>query len=228
MSRAIVFNLRRKLPHETVERLRHADPRMFEEIAAKLARFAEDYANQVRRARPELPDALSDRDQDNWEPLLAIAECAGPDWVRRATSAALMLSGSNEGSTSTGNDLLVDIRRVFMRNQIGKITTKNLIHALCEDEEKGWATYSRGKPMTPSQLAKLLSPYGIKSKTVRFGDKTPKGFDLSQFEDAFARYLPPNGNLQQHRNSSPEPSNDVIESDVDSTDFAATPESDDY
>ena len=42
----------------------------------------------------------------------------------------------------------------------------------------------------PRQLAKQLAPYGIKSKTVRV-DKygTPKGYELSQFDDAFARYL---------------------------------------
>ncbi|MGD8629939.1 MAG: DUF3631 domain-containing protein, partial [Gammaproteobacteria bacterium] len=58
MSRAIVFNLRRKLPHEKVERLRHTEPGLFEEIASKLARFAEDHSQQVRLTRPDLPDAL--------------------------------------------------------------------------------------------------------------------------------------------------------------------------
>jgi putative DNA primase/helicase len=189
MSRAVVFNLRRKLPHETVERLRHADPKLFEEIASKLARFAMDYTDQVRRARPALPDALNDRDQDNFEPLLAIAECAGSDWVRKATEAALKLSASNADSTGIGNDLLADIQLVYVRKQIGKITTHNLISALCEDEERPWATFNHGKPITPRQLSRLLAPYGIRPKTVRFGNTTPKGYDIYQFEDAFARYL---------------------------------------
>src|ERR1019366_5589449 len=62
MSRGIVFNLRRKLPHESVSRLRHADSSSFAGIAAKLARLAQDYSAQVRQAKPVLPDALSDRD----------------------------------------------------------------------------------------------------------------------------------------------------------------------
>ena len=201
MSRGIVLNLRRKLPHEQVERLRHADPDLFEEITSKLARFAEDYGDQVRRARPHLPDALSDRDQDNWEGLLAIAECAGPDWVQRATAAALKLSDSNADSSSIGNELLADIRLVFVHEQVGKITTKNLIYALCEDEEKRWATYNHGKPITPRQLANLLAPYVIKPKTVRFGDNTPKGYDIYQFEDAFARYLPSPGILPDSKDN---------------------------
>ena len=77
ISRAIVINLRRKLPHELVSRLRHAECSLFEELSAKLARFAEDYSQQIRNTRLTLPEKLSDRAQDNWEPLLAIALCAG-------------------------------------------------------------------------------------------------------------------------------------------------------
>ena len=62
MSRGIIFNLRRKLPGENVSRLRHAEPDLFTGIASKLARFAEDYSEQVRQARPALPEALSDRE----------------------------------------------------------------------------------------------------------------------------------------------------------------------
>ena len=35
-----------------------------------------------------------------------------------------------------------------------------------------------------------LKPYGIKSKTVRAGDKTPKGYATDDFYDAWKRYLP--------------------------------------
>ena len=208
MSRAVVFNLSRKLPHEKVERLRHASPGLFEEIASKLARFAVDYAVQVRDARPDLPDALSDREQDNLEVLFAIAGCAGPEWERQGTETAPKLSGSNEGNTSIGNELLADVRQAFVHEQVGKITTKNLIHALCKDEDKRWSTYSHGKPLTPRQLASLLAPYGIKPKTVRFGNNTPKGYEVSQFSDAFARYLVPTELLPAHRNDPPDSSND--------------------
>ena len=130
MSRAIVFELRRKLPHESVMRLRHAETDLFKAIACKLARFALDYSQQVRRARPTLPDELSDRAQDNWEPLLAIAGCAGPEWVQRATVAAMKLSSGGEASVSTGNELLADIRQVFQGERGQKISTADLIAAL--------------------------------------------------------------------------------------------------
>lgn len=192
MSRGIVIGLRRKLASETVERLRHADKDAFATVASKLARFAEDYGQQVRASRPSLPDALSDRAQDNWEPLFAIAGCAGPEWLERASAAALALSHVDEPVVSTGNELLADIQEVFEQKRVTKISTADLIDNLTQDEEKAWATYNRGKAMSPRQLAKQLLPYAIKPKTIRFSDKhTPKGYDLAQFEDAFARYLAP-------------------------------------
>ena len=190
MSRALVFNLRRKMQHESVSRLRHADRMLFGDITAKLARFADDYAQQVKHARPILPESLSDRDQDNWEPLLAIAGCAGVAWLARATNAALKLSNYGEKSESTGNQLLADIQEIFENKRINRIRSVQLISDLIDDVEKPWATYNRGKPISPRQLAKLLSAYDISSKTVRFSPHdTPKGFELSQFQDAFARYL---------------------------------------
>ena len=201
MSRGIVFNLRRKMPHESVSRLRHADRKLFGEITSKLARFAEDYAQRVKLARPELPETLSDRDQDNWEPLLAIAGCAGDAWLKRATDAALKLSSSGENALSTGSQLLSDIKDYFMFVATdNKVCTVDLITELVKEVESPWATYNHGKPITPRQLSKLLSAYGIHSKTVRMRGATPKGFDEAQFKDAFARYLsapsdlPPQGN----------------------------------
>ena len=208
MSRGIIFNMRRKLSNETIMRMRNADNRVFDVIVSKLMRFALDYSQQIRLARPSLPNALSDRSQDNWEALLAIAECAGIEWLQRATAAALMLSSVGEASVSTGNELLADIRDIFESKCVEKISSVELIEALVADDESLWATYNRGKPITPRQLAKLLAGYGIKSKTVRLKNGyTPKGYDTGLFADAFNRYLPPK--YPQHRNVSSE-SNSIM------------------
>lgn len=47
----------------------------------------------LAQAEPKLPEALGDRQADAWEPLLAIAEWAGPEWAERARRAAVALSG---------------------------------------------------------------------------------------------------------------------------------------
>jgi putative DNA primase/helicase len=192
MSRAVVFNMRRKLSGETVARLRHADAGLFDRLASQFARFADDYREQVRTARPALPDALDDRAQDNWEPLLSIAQCAGTAWLQRATAAALELSGKDDASQSAGNELLADIQAVFESKHTDKISMADLVAALIADDECAWSTWNRGKPLNTRQLGRMLRGYGINSKVIRFNayeKSPPKGFDLSQFADAFARYL---------------------------------------
>ncbi len=191
--RSITFELSRKLSSEKVEKLRYAEPDLFPTLTAKLARFAEDYAEDVRLERPELPECLNDRAQDNWEPLLAIADVAGGEWPELARAAAIKLSGTVNIDQTVGIELLADIRGVFQKKNVDRLSTVDLIAALVEDEEKPWATFYRGAAITPRQLAKLLNDYGITSNTVRFdGGSTFKGFRLVQFADAFSRYLPDN------------------------------------
>ncbi len=145
MDRAVILELRRKLPHESVDRLRYAEPELFNTLAAKLARFAVDYRYQVRAARPHLPEQLNDRAQDNWEPLLAIADVAGGNWPQLARASALKLSGAESDTLSVGVELLTDIQEIFDTKKIERIFSADLIAALCEDDEKPWATYNRGK-----------------------------------------------------------------------------------
>ena len=191
LSRAVIFNLRRKLAGEVVERLRHADADLFDTLTAKLARFALDHADAVKLARPVMPEKLNDRTQDNWEPLLAIAGCAGGDWLARATRAALHLSGATESSQSAGNELLSDIQQVFESKRVDRISMADLVAALIEDDEAAWATYNRGRPLAPRQLGRMLGGYGVKSKMLRIGHDVSKGFEKEQFTDAFTRYLSP-------------------------------------
>jgi putative DNA primase/helicase len=191
MDRSVTLELRRKLPHESVDRLRHAEPDLFAELSEKLARFAEDYQDAVRHARPEIPASLNDRAQDNWEPLLAIADVAGGEWPKLARQAAFKLSGVDSPTMTVGTELLSDIQEIFDTKGQDRISTADLITALCSDDEKTWATYNRGKQISPRQVARKLGEYGISSQTIRIGHSTAKGFLREWFDEAFSRYLAP-------------------------------------
>jgi len=202
-SRSIIIELRRKKADEIVERLRHAESDIFQILAAKLARFLDDFHEQVKDARPKLPDNLGDRDQDNWEPLFQIANVAGSHWVETALNAALSISNQTQSPQSSANELLADIKEIFDSKQTIKISTIDLINALCEDTEKSWCTYNRGKQLSPRQLSNKLKDYGITSKTIRFNSyETAKGYEAIQFNDAFERYLSDSDNLQLQSNIS--------------------------
>lgn len=189
MDRSITLELRRKLKTEQVERIRHAERGLFENLCSKLCRFAEDNEETIRYARPELPDELNDRAQDNWEPLLAIADLAGGEWSDIARKDAVKISGDHDRSVqSVGVELLSDIKEIFETRNLSKITSADLINALCEDPEKSWETYNRGESLTPKQMANRLKEYGIKSKNIRT-PKVGKGYEKKQFEDAWERYI---------------------------------------
>jgi putative DNA primase/helicase len=190
MDRSIILELRRKLPTESVERIRYAGADLFSELSAKLARFAEDNAEAVRLARPTLPHTLNDRQQDNWEPLLAIAMVAGGDWYKTATAAALKISSKEEESKTVGTELLSDIQEIFETKNLDRVGSGELILYLIADDEKPWATYNRGFQIKPRQIASRLKGYGIHSKTIRIGAGTIKGYEKDQFTEAFNRYVP--------------------------------------
>ena len=190
LDRSIRVELRRKRPDEKAEKLLHADPAPFERLRRQLARFAEDSGETIGNTRPELPDELNDRAQDNWEPLLAIADHAGGRWPEAARAAALQLSARVHEPVSVGVELLDNIRDAFDRTGGDKMGTRDLLFRLNADEEKRWATYSRGKPLTPHSLAELLREYGIQPRQLGGKGSNVRGYSRDQFEDAFARYLP--------------------------------------
>ena len=106
----------------------------------------------------------------------------------------MKLSGDCEKTHSISNELLADIQDIFETKRVNFIRTTELITALCEDEENAWATYNRGEPITARQVNKQLSAYDISSTRLRpNGNDNPiRGFELSQFDEVFKRYLSDN------------------------------------
>ncbi len=193
MDRSIILELRRKLAHEKVERLRHADKTAFKTIRHKLARFAQDAGTVIDSARPHLPEELSDREQDNWEPLLAIADYAGEHWPNTARNAALLIyaKSKDEDNQSAGIMLLRDIQNLFDDEPSrSRIKTADLLQKLYELEDRPWNDWYRGKPITAAKVAKYLKPFGMSPKTIRNSYQTAKGYLKDDFDDAFARYIP--------------------------------------
>lgn len=188
--RSIIVNMRRKLPHEHVDRLRHAPPELFERPRRQFRRCAEDHMETVRAARPDIPEALNDRAADNWSSLLALADLAGGEWPELARRAALILSGDDDTEASTGQELLADIREIFGTKQTDRLTSAELVAALIDDTEAGWATYNRGRAITPRQIAKRLSEYHIAPHSIRVLGSVVRGYNRDDFAEAWRRYLP--------------------------------------
>ncbi|EPL8394101.1 TPA: DUF3631 domain-containing protein, partial [Pseudomonas aeruginosa] len=100
-----------------------------------------------------------------------------------ARNAAIALHGLEGESPSIGAELLADVKAVFEAKSASKVFSADLLEALVADEEAPWATWNRGKPMSPRQLSAKLAEFGIKSKDIRIGSTNKKGYDRADFSD---------------------------------------------
>ena len=88
-TRAITVHMRRRRADEIVEAFR--ERRVEAESAPirdALAAWIESVGEQVGAAVPEMPEGVTDRSAEIWEPLLAIAEAAGATGRRKRTPRA--------------------------------------------------------------------------------------------------------------------------------------------
>jgi hypothetical protein len=182
--RSIAFVLKRAKPGEVKRHLRDGSSPELTLQRRKLAAWA---AQIVALPDLRMPDGLFNRHGDNWRPLLQIADAAGGEWPAMAREAARHFSPS-EGYTIP---LLKSIRAAFGPRE--RMKTSDLLDALYRDKEYEWETANRGRPITAQwlrdRLKLLIDP--PESQRWKDGKKDCRGYCRSQFDDAFARYLPP-------------------------------------
>ena len=189
--RSVVIRMRRRKPDERVERLRLDRLDHLSDYPSMCKRWVADNQVRLSAADPDVPAGLHDRAADNWRPFLAIADAAGGDWPERARQVASMYSGNVDDDDSAGAQLLADLHDLFEADGGNTLFTETILSALAEMEDRPWPEWKHGKPMTARQLAKLLGRYGVKSKTVWRGERSAKGYDLTDLKEHFARYLAP-------------------------------------
>ena len=179
--------MRRRSPGEVVEPYRrrvHAPEG--HQLRDRLAAWADQNRTTIN-TYPIMPDGITDRNADVWESLFSLADAAGgpwPEWARVA--AVALVADAKGGQPSLGLRLLGDLRTAFTDKEI--ISTEELLSYLICIEESPWGDL-KGKPLDPLRLSEFLKPYGIKSKVVRVGTSTPRGYTKTDFHDAWARYL---------------------------------------
>ena len=198
-TRAITIHMRRRAPHEQAEPFRErrveseATP-LRESLAVWLDRVG---AEQLAGAEPAIPDGVTDRAAEVWEPLLALAEVAGGHWPDTARAAAShFVSTATTAGASIGTRLLADLRTVFRGNCTERMTSVDILAALHAIEEAAWGDLD-GRPIDARRLARELGRYGVRPGPVRIAGAVVKGYQVDRSEisaglgDAWTRYLPP-------------------------------------
>ena len=139
-----------------------------------------------------MPKGDNDRAEDNWEPLIAIADLCGPDWANSARVAYIKILGDcTDDDEAIGVKLLADIKTYLHDQKVDRFSSEQLEKYLGELEDSPWPEFRRGRPISKTGISRLLKPFEVRSKTIRLSaGLTAKGYLLEQFKDAFSRYLP--------------------------------------
>jgi len=187
MDRSIVIQLRRKMFGESVKRLSVDFKFDCNLIRQKLTKWAETNFRYLKNNIIEPPEIPNDRAIDNWLPLYTIANAIGGDWPTKVDSSYTILNSMDEEETAAIM-LLRDIKEVF-KDKV-RLHSCDLVDELVSLEERPWCEWKKGNPMTQNSLAKILGTFDIHSKQVRVASSNKRGFEQTQCEDAFARYIP--------------------------------------
>lgn len=198
LTRSVIIRMRKRAPNETVESYRQ---RLHEKqghaLRDRLSKWADTVRDAVSNAWPEMPEGVSDRPADVWEPLLAVADAAGGDWPVRARVACLELidAAHDNDEASLGVRLLTDLRdKVFCGSD--RMPTAVILEVLLRMDDAPWGDMD-DKPLNSRTLARLLGQYvtpankPIKPRGIRTPSGTPKGYYAEDLNDAWTRYCPP-------------------------------------
>jgi len=192
VDRSIKITMRRKRTDEEIARfIHHKAEAKLKELAQKSARWCKDHFDDLCSADPQIPAGLHDRASDNWRPLFAIADLIDPECSELSRVAAIELSQQKEedNTASVSTLLLTHIQEILETETEDKIRTKDLMIALLGLEDGPWLDWNHGRGISFHQVARFLKPFGISPKQLRFKHGTARGYEQSQFKDAFARYL---------------------------------------
>ena len=186
--RSILVRLKRRRADEPSTAFRADRTADLMPLAQRAADWAGEHLDVLTNADPVVPSGLQNREADNWRPLFAIADIAGGHWPDRARKIATDLSNARHGNDpEPGVMLLQDIFRLQPKFS-KRLPSAQLASALAELEDRPWSEW-RGKPITAKAISGLLAPFGIRPNEMRQGSRVLRGYEIGQFEDAFARYV---------------------------------------
>jgi hypothetical protein len=204
LTRSIIIRMRRRAPHETVEPFRaRIHSHEGHQLGIAVGTWATAVADQLAGSWPAMPDGVTDRPADVWEPILALADAAGGTWPDRARAACtrLVREGADRG-VSLGIRLLADLRRIFEHRIT--LATEEILEALHKLDDAPWADL-RGQALDPRGLARLLSPYDVTATKVKIAGRSVRGYRHEDLADAWIRYLPPPPAAETEPAEPPEP-----------------------
>ncbi len=182
-----------------------------------LAAHAGAIAAAIDAKKAAVPPSLNGRDADNWEPLVAVADLAGGSWPGRAAAAAVALCGDGATRMSRGEQMLADVRAVFLARRReaaeklrewrrkgrrgprpsggDRMSCEEIVTELNKMDSRPWPGENGGKGLATHNLGRTLAVFGVQSRNVRvnspLGSNVVRGHYFADLRPMFRRYLGP-------------------------------------
>lgn len=152
--------------------------------------------NQVLVAScdPQVPSVDNNRAEDNWRPLLAVAETIGGDWPTLAREAMKALE-SQQDTEDEVLSLLRDIQDICAERKDWHkaVPSKLLTEQLNTKDDSPWPSMRGDRGITSNQVGKMLRPFGLVPGTVKDGagnKSVIRGYYRERLEKVFLQYIP--------------------------------------
>jgi len=192
LSRCIIVRL---LP-ATEGKIQASDWEYLDAIVAELAKdiefTADEYREQIRHSRPNLPRGCINRLKERWSPLKRIADVAGQEWsnrvdklIARDIALANEQADNSELQVSQNVQLVKDLYLIYNDEAVFR-STNHLVLDLIKLNPEQWSSKSYyGKDLTAQRLGRILATgFGVHSQ--RIGD-SPRGYHSKVFETIWVR-----------------------------------------
>jgi hypothetical protein len=187
--RAIVIRMQRRTREEKIERFvfQRVEPQG-REILERMAAWSQRHQGTVQTAYANAPDLdfLEDRDAESWAPLFSILAVANSSRLAELRGCAEALCGQKQDDTAEEHFAVRLIRDAtgVLRDDEKHIASADLLARLRTLEDSAWGDPS----FDARRLAKHLRAFGLKSKPVRIGDSTPRGYIAAEIRERAFRY----------------------------------------
>jgi hypothetical protein len=195
VDRSIPILIHRRLKTQPCQKYRRQDRANAKPLHGALEAWSKDreLLKTLRESQPQMPESLTDRQEDIWEPLLAIADSIGGDVPKLAREAARALCGTdNDGEQGYGITYLIAVRKVVGEN--GRITSADLIDGLWEADALPSRLMEDEKPNYKKighWLSKFIKSYGGKgARQLDFEGQNARGYEAAELKEIFERYCP--------------------------------------
>lgn len=183
-------------------------------LGARLARWAR-HADVSHR--PQMPEGVTGRFREKWQPLARVAHAAGGHWLERVL--ALAARDVEQARVDREEGLAVEKPHVVLLRHILEpevwpedtpfMRTQELVNALVLHHPETWgAESSYGKDLTAQRLGRMLTnAFSVRSTVLdRANKNSPRGYRRDQFRAASTALTPTSGGSPAvHTTTLPEP-----------------------